>query len=64
MTKHEGMSNDKMTERILTPLRHFELRASFLIRHSDFVIKRSILNLLLTSLERFQRFTLVVVLST
>jgi len=30
MTKHEGMSNDEMAK--------FGLRASFVIRHSDFAI--------------------------
>jgi hypothetical protein len=64
MSKHEGMSNDKMTERILTSLRRFGLRASFVIRHSDFVIKVEHSQPAADFPRTVQRFTLVAMLST
>jgi len=40
MSKHEGMPNGRM-ENVVTFSSSFSLRASLVIRHSDFVISRS-----------------------
>ena len=58
MSKHEGMSNHKMPERILTSLRQFRLRASFVIRISR-SIRAAILSL--TPSPVVPLFTVIVV---